>query len=218
MLSIHWPVAGSRHSPPISIWCFFIFKLRRISRWLRSGGSRWCVSDPLPPSAALPLVRGRRERSERGVAHTPSGIGVGQHAPSNVLSSLVMRIVNIIRVAAVLLTLAMLQTTAAAHDFSTSYSRVTVHGEAVEVRLTLNRHDFHTADLAEAIEANYRLEAPEPPSSREIRSSNTIADNVVLLDLLYTFAHPVTSLRITSTLDRIAQADHSHIIDRKSVV
>src|SRR5262249_13065575 len=28
--------------------------------------SRWCVSDPLPPSAALPLVRGRRERSERG--------------------------------------------------------------------------------------------------------------------------------------------------------
>jgi HupE / UreJ protein len=125
-----------------------------------------------------------------------------------------MRIVNIIRirVAAVLLTLAMLQTTAAAHDFSTSYSRVTVHGEAVEVRLTLNLHDFHTADLAEAIEANYRLEAPEPPSSREIRSSNTIADNVVLLDLLYTFVHPVTSLRITSTFDRIAQADHSHII------
>src|SRR5262245_6511513 len=52
--------------------------------------SRWCVSDPLPPSAALPLtegenkaltlpvlislVRGRRERSERGVAHPPSGI------------------------------------------------------------------------------------------------------------------------------------------------
>src|SRR4030095_15402005 len=44
--------------------------------------SRWCVSDPLPPSSALPLsegenkaviadvnlplVRGRRERSERG--------------------------------------------------------------------------------------------------------------------------------------------------------
>jgi hypothetical protein len=28
--------------------------------------SRWCVSDPLPPSAALPLTRGRRERSERG--------------------------------------------------------------------------------------------------------------------------------------------------------
>src|SRR5215831_15601027 len=26
---------------------------------------RWCVSDPLPPSASLPLVRGRRERSER---------------------------------------------------------------------------------------------------------------------------------------------------------
>ena len=24
------------------------------------------MSDPLPPSAALPLVRGRRERSERG--------------------------------------------------------------------------------------------------------------------------------------------------------
>src|SRR5215813_10250561 len=119
---------------------------------------------------------------------------------------------NILRIAIILLTLAALQTTTAAHDFSTSYSRVTVDGTTVEVRLTLNLRDFHTKDLAKAIEANYRLEAPEPPSSMAIRSSDTIADNVVLLDLVYDFTHPVTNLRIISTLDRIAQPDHSHII------
>jgi hypothetical protein len=119
---------------------------------------------------------------------------------------------NILRIAIVLLTLATLQTAAAAHDFSTSYSRVTVDGTTVEVRFTLNLRDFHVEDLPKAIQANYQLEAPEPPLSMAIRSSDTIADNVVLLDLLYDFAHPVTSLRITSTLDRIAQPDHSHII------
>jgi hypothetical protein len=119
---------------------------------------------------------------------------------------------NILRIVIVLLTLATLQTTAAAHDFSTSYSRVTVDGTTVEVRLTLNLNDFHTEDFAKAIEANYHLEAPDPPSSMVIRSCDTIADNVILLDLVYDFAHPITSLRITSTLDRIAQPDHSHII------
>src|SRR5215471_1353862 len=52
---------------------------------------RWCVSDPLPPSAALPLVRGRRERSERGGrSHTisnwanlrPGNPLAGEHGPA----------------------------------------------------------------------------------------------------------------------------------------
>ena len=54
---------------------------------------------------------------------------------------------NIIRIAVLIATLAMLQTAAAAHDFSTSYSRVTIDGTNVEVHLTLNLHDFHTEDL-----------------------------------------------------------------------
>lgn|SRR5262245_1224841 len=119
---------------------------------------------------------------------------------------------NMLRIAVFLLTVAMLQTTAAAHDFSTSYSRVTVEGTIVDVRLTLNLHDFHAGDLVKAIEANYRLEASELPSSMAIRSSDTIADNVILLEFVYAFAHPITRLRITSTLDRIADADHTHII------
>ena len=119
---------------------------------------------------------------------------------------------NIIRIAIVFLVLAMLQAIAGAHDFSTSYSRVTVDRTTVDVHLTLNQRDFHTTDLAKAVETNYRLEAAGPPLSMVIRSFDTIAENVVLLDLVYTFAHPVTSLRITSTLDRIAQADHSHLI------
>jgi hypothetical protein len=38
----------------------------QLSDVLLNSKSKWSVSDPLPPSAALPLVRGRRERSERG--------------------------------------------------------------------------------------------------------------------------------------------------------
>src|SRR5262245_61473319 len=60
-----------------------------------SGDSRWRVSDPLPPSAALPLtegenkisnanlilVRGRRERSERGGGSHAilNGVGLTRH-------------------------------------------------------------------------------------------------------------------------------------------
>ena len=119
---------------------------------------------------------------------------------------------NILRIAIVLLALVMLQTAAFAHDFSTSYSHVTVDGTTVEVRLTLNLRDFHAEDLTKAVQENYQLQAPDAPSSMVIRSSDTIADNVVLLDLVYDFPHAVTSLRITSTLDRITQPDHSHII------
>src|SRR5262245_27158594 len=107
------------------------------------------VCDPLPPSEALhSLTEGENKNSHVAVVNLPERArgSLTHHLeleltrPSNVRSSLVMKIMNIIRIAAALLTIAMLQTTAAAHDFSTSYSRVTVHGETVEVRLTLNQH------------------------------------------------------------------------------
>jgi len=98
------------------------------------------------------------------------------------------------------------------HAFSTSYSRITPRESRLEVQFTLNLVDFHCDNLAEAIEANYRIEAPEAPLRIEMLHSESIASNVVLLDLLYTFKQAPTTIRLTSTLERITQADHSHIV------
>jgi hypothetical protein len=45
-----------------------------------------------------------------------------------------------------------------------------------------------------------------------IRTSETVAENIVVLDLLYTFSHPVRDLKISSTLDRATEPQHSHIV------
>src|SRR5262245_3558809 len=111
-----------------------------------------------------------------------------------------------------LMTLTALASIATAHDFTTSYSHVTVDGNVVHVRLTLNLRDFQTTDIAKTVEANYHVEAPDAPSRLALQSSDTIADEVVLLNLRYEFQHPVTNLRITSTFDRVTAPDHSHIV------
>jgi len=98
------------------------------------------------------------------------------------------------------------------HAVSASYSKITPRESNLEVQFTLNLADFHTDNLAKAIETNYRIEAPQAPLRIETLHSDAIAENVVLLDLLYAFNEPPTRIRITSTLDRITQADHSHIV------
>ena len=116
------------------------------------------------------------------------------------------------RIVLTLLALTLFASRAAAHDFTTSYSHVMVEGRTVKVRLTLNLKDLHVADIASAIETNYQIEGPDAPSSRSVEASQTIAEDVVAFDLQYVFDHPLTNVRITSTLDRITQADHSHIV------
>lgn len=98
------------------------------------------------------------------------------------------------------------------HAFLTSYSKITPRGTAVEVQFTLNLADFHSTNVVDAVEANYRLQAPDPPLMVETLHSDTIANNVMLLDLLYTFARPVDRLIVTSTLDRITATGYSHIV------
>ena len=70
-------------------------------------------------------------------------------------------------------------------------------------------------NIVAAVQANYHIEAgqpPENPVSVIVQHQDLIAENVMLLDVVYTFSHLVASLKITSTLDRITQPDHSHII------
>lgn len=99
-----------------------------------------------------------------------------------------------------------------AHAISASYSRIKPDASAVEVQLTLNVLDFHAPDILSAVQENYHIEAPESPASTVVQHYDAIAENVVLLDILYTFNHPVSNLKVTSTLDRITQPDHSHIV------
>src|SRR5439155_25289108 len=71
-----------------------------------------------------------------------------------------------------LVVLATLASSAAPHDFSTSYSRMKVRGGTVEVQFTFNRRDFHAADAVKAIEGNYYVGAPEAPSGMVVRRSD----------------------------------------------
>src|SRR2546430_3009777 len=78
--------------------------------------------------------------------------------------------------------------------------------------MTLTLRNFKAAAIAGAVRANYHIEAPEPPLRTVVQRRDTIAENTLLLDLMYTFNRPVSNLKVTSTLDRITQADHSHIL------
>jgi HupE / UreJ protein len=115
------------------------------------------------------------------------------------------------RVTFLLLAAAALTSTATAHDFYTSYSRIQVNGSRVEVEFPVNLKDFSDTDAIKAIQANYQLGGPEAPSSVAV-SSDALAENIVLLKFVYSFDHDVTKMKITSTLHRITQADHTHIV------
>jgi len=118
-----------------------------------------------------------------------------------------------VRCAAVLLMLlTAFATTAGAHDLSTTYARIDVTGASVDVHFTMNRRDLLAPDLAQAITTNYKLEAPEPPLTMAVRRQDTVAENVEVLELVYTFSHPVNKLHIVSTLDRVTPAGHSNIL------
>ncbi len=118
---------------------------------------------------------------------------------------------TISRIALTLAAAMMLTSAAMAHDFKTSFSRIRVDGRCVHVQFPVNMRDFSGMEPSKAIEENYRLEAPDAASSVVVRSSS-LADGVVLLEYDYSFSHTVTNLKITSTLNRITQPDHSHIV------
>lgn len=123
--------------------------------------------------------------------------------------------------------------TASAHDFSTSYSKIRVEGSHVQIQFTLNLLDLHNGpkvdlnsdgavsaeELDESIEnifaalkANYHVAAPDAPQRTIVERYDFVTGNVVRLDLLYSFDHEVTDVKVSSTLHRITQADHRHLL------
>lgn len=142
--------------------------------------------------------------------------------------------VGLVRFSIVILALnALFAPIASAHDFSTSYSKIRVDGSHVQVQFTLNALDLHSGpkvdrdgnglvtaeelddsieNIFAALKANYHLEAPEPPERTIVERYEFISDNVVRLDLLYSFSHEVVDLKISASLYQITQANHQHLL------
>jgi hypothetical protein len=122
---------------------------------------------------------------------------------------------------------------ASAHDFSTSYSRIEVNGSQVDIMLTLSLLDLHTGPvldvdqdglvstdefeqglvvLFDAIRENYHVRDPDAPLESVVAGYEFVAENVARIDIAYTFDGDVNDLTIVSTLDRLTQADHRHLL------
>jgi hypothetical protein len=120
-----------------------------------------------------------------------------------------------------------------AHTISTSYSRFQIEGPRVHVQFTVSLFDFHNGpnldinhddkvsreeldagigELVNAIKANFGVLGPEGPHSVTVEQYAFQGEGAVKIDLLYTFAHDVQDLRVTSTLHLITQPDHKHLL------
>ncbi len=120
--------------------------------------------------------------------------------------------------------------TGSAHDMSRSESRVEVQGREVRVALRLNLLEFKNVDtngdgiisydeLDDAIDRiyaqvkqHYILGDPGPPAQVTLKRYGISDAHVLDLELLYVFPGEVTQLKVSSTLDQIAQPGHQHLI------
>ena len=120
-----------------------------------------------------------------------------------------------------------------AHNVSTSYARIRVDKATVHVQFTFSLLDLHSGpqldtdknekiseeelragfdSVLAALNANYTLSAPEPPASIEVERAELQSDSAVKIDLLYHFPHDVAILTVSSTLPKITQPDHQHLL------
>jgi hypothetical protein len=120
-----------------------------------------------------------------------------------------------------------------AHDVSTSYSRIRVDGSRVHVQFMIGLFDFHKGPnldqdgdtrisrqeldggihaLVDAVTSHFQVSAPDAPSSITLEKYDFQGEGAVRIDLLYKFAHDVTTLNVTSTLPEITQPDHQHLL------
>lgn len=121
-----------------------------------------------------------------------------------------------------------------AHEFSRSTARVAVDGRTVRVTIAIGATDLHqgppvdadgngVASVEEfdaaiepvfaAIKQHYRLSADRAaPTSVLLNRYGLSGGNTLRLELQYTFDRPVGALAIDSTLHRLTQPDHRHLV------
>ena len=121
-----------------------------------------------------------------------------------------------------------------AHEFSTSYSQILVDGPNVEISFTINVTELHNGPvvdidldgvvtdaemdasvdvLTQAILDNYQVSLPgSEPMVPERVGYDLVAGNVIRLDFVYVFDREANNLNVVSSLDRITQEDHRHLL------
>ncbi len=135
-------------------------------------------------------------------------------------------------IVAVVVSVALAWTGVSAHALSSSTSRIAVDGSVVHVVFTINLTDLHNGPNADtngdgyisvdeldaaiepiyaAIRANYHV-AGGTPVETHVERYQLVDDNVLQFTLTYVFAAPVRQLTLQSTLDRITQPDHRHLV------
>jgi hypothetical protein len=122
---------------------------------------------------------------------------------------------------------------AGAHDLSRSEARLDVERRAIRATLTLNLPDLHGlpevdvngdgrvsyAELDEAIEriygairANYHVRSAVLPIDTTVERYELIGDATLRLTIVYRFDRDVAAVDVASTLFRVTQSDHKHLV------
>ena len=121
-----------------------------------------------------------------------------------------------------------------AHEFSTSYSEIHVVGSDVDIGFTIDVAELHNGPLIDtdldgeataaeldasievftsAITENYRVSLPDAdPAAAERTGYEFVSPNIVRLALSYRFDREATDLNVFSSLDRITQDNHRHVL------
>lgn len=123
---------------------------------------------------------------------------------------------------------------ASAHEFSRSTSRVTVSGRTVRAAISLGATDLHQgppvdgdgdgvaaideidaaiAPIFAAVKQHFRLTADQAaPTAIVLDRYGLSGADTLRMDVVYTFAAPVRSVAIESTLPALTQPDHRHFV------
>lgn len=120
-----------------------------------------------------------------------------------------------------------------AHQFSTSYSRVVVDRAEVRVSFIVDLLALHSGPTADAdgdgavtydeldaaiervfaaVRANYRVLSEPPIVSTSLERFDLVAENTIEMQIVYRAPADIRWLEIASTLHRITQPDHTHLL------
>ncbi len=135
--------------------------------------------------------------------------------------------------AVAIVSLVILARPAVAHQFSTSYSRVVVSRAEVRVTFIVDLLALHSGPAVDAdgdgavtydeldaaiervfaaVKANYRVLSEPAIASTSLERFDLVAENTVEMEIVCRASADIRRLEIASTLDRITQPDHTHLL------
>ena len=124
-----------------------------------------------------------------------------------------------------------------AHELSRSTARIAVDGRTVIASFAITAAELHGGPLADsngdsfasvdevdaaivpvftALKQHYRVSADNAaPSHIALRRYGLLADGTLQFEIVYTFAVPVGTVAVQSTLHELTRADHRHLLQAR---